>query len=297
VGGTGAGAAGVSSHSAERALSHWWRAYDNSVDHPKLIGLTDQQHRFWFNILCVFSAFDGRLPDIRTTSIKLRMQPRKVIRLMNDLRSAGLLDESNDLIFPHNWNIHQYKSDVSTERVKRFRERSKTVSGNVSETPPDNREQITERKKDSVLRTARGASEDFDDIPGFLERRPPSSDPQVEVVGEDPKARLFRVGKTILTSFGIAEKRTGALIGQWLKTKPDPLGVLAALQFARDQNVAEPVAYVSAVIHGKSNGVSNGQDRRPGESLGDLGRRLAAEARELERAAGVGRANEPFGGH
>jgi hypothetical protein len=32
--------------------------------------------------------------------------------------------------------------------VKRFRERSKTVSGNVSETPPDNREQITERKKD-----------------------------------------------------------------------------------------------------------------------------------------------------
>jgi hypothetical protein len=39
---------------------------------------------------------------------------------------------------PHRWNERQYKSDVSTERVKRFRQRPR----NGSETPP---EQITEQ--------------------------------------------------------------------------------------------------------------------------------------------------------
>lgn len=119
-----------------------------------------------------------------------------------------------------------------------------------------------------------------------------------EPVDEDSRAKLFRLGKTILVSFGIAEKRTGGLIGQWLKAQNDPEGLLAALQFARDRNVAEPVAYVSALIHGKpTNGAANGFDRRPGESLGQLCTRLAAEARKLEAAAGIGRPDAPVRSH
>lgn len=290
-------------------MSRWWRAYDEAVDDPKLIGLSDEQHRFWFNILCVCSAFGGSLPDVRTISIKLRMQPRKVVRLLNDLREAGLLDESNGLITPHNWQSRQYKSDSSVTRVKRYRERRRSVSGNVSVTPPEteNREQRTEKSSEayaSAADAAASATTDFDEIPGFLHR------PQivehdvgltdVEVVDEDPKAKLFRLGKTILVSFGVAEKRTGGLIGQWLKARDDPAGILAAIQFARDQNVAEPVAYVSAVIHGKQkNGASNGHanDRQPGESLEAYCARLADAARELERAAGDRRPDEPFRSH
>ena len=112
-----------------------------------------------------------------------------------------------------------------------------------------------------------------------------------DVVGEEPKARLFRIGKTILVSFGIAEKRTGALIGQWLKTRNDPAGLLAAIQFARDQNVAEPIAYISAVIaKEKSNG--NGK-----QSLVDLAFELAEQARERERAAGIFRPPDIVGSH
>lgn len=107
---------------------------------------------------------------------------------------------------------------------------------------------------------------------------------QVDVVGEDPKARLFRVGKTILVSFGIAEKRTGSLLGQWLKSKNDPAGLLAAIQFARDQNVAEPVAYVSTLVNGK--GKPNGHGK---QDLGELALELADQLRERERAAGIGR--------
>jgi hypothetical protein len=74
-----------------------------------------------------------------------------------------------------------------------------------------------------------------------------------EVVNETPKAKLWRAGKEILISFGVPPDRTGGLIGRWLKTKPDPAGVLAAIQYARDQNVAEPVAYVSVLLSEKSN--------------------------------------------
>jgi hypothetical protein len=45
------------------------------------------------------------------------------------------------------------------------------------------------------------------------------------------------------------------------------------------------------------NGGANGRDRQRGESLGDLGRRLADEARQLEFAAGVGRPDDAVRGH
>jgi hypothetical protein len=99
---------------------------------------------------------------------------------------------------------------------------------------------------------------------------------------DDPKARLFRIGKTILVSFGVAEKRTGPLIGMWLKKRSDAIGVLAALEFARDQNVAEPVAYVSAIINGKRNGTSYK------ERSSEIAFRLAAELRTREGEAEIG---------
>jgi len=107
---------------------------------------------------------------------------------------------------------------------------------------------------------------------------PPS---EVEIVDEDPKAKLFRLGKTVLVSFGVAEKRTGGLLGQWLKARNDPAGLLAAIQFARDQNVAEPVAYVSALVSGKGN--KNGQFGALATAADDLIAR--EEKRELEDAA------------
>jgi hypothetical protein len=113
-----------------------------------------------------------------------------------------------------------------------------------------------------------------------VRRSADSSD--LDVVGEDDRLRLFRLGKTILVSFGVAERRTGVLLGMWLKQRADPAGILAALQFARDHNVAEPVAYVSAIINGKSNGTSNKK------SLSEIAARLASELRAREAQAELG---------
>ena len=56
---------------------------------------------------------------------------------MKILRDSGLIDERRGLLSPHNWHKRQYKSDVSTDRVKRFRKRALEVSVTQEETPPD----------------------------------------------------------------------------------------------------------------------------------------------------------------
>src|SRR5678815_6036994 len=99
-------------------------------------------------------------------------------------------------------------------------------------------------------------------------------------VNEPPKARLFREGKTILVALGVSEKRSGSVIGMWLKHNPDADGILAALVYAYQNNVIEPVAYVTKLLNtgGKTNG-----------NAADRAFKLADQARDLERQAGIDR--------
>lgn len=131
-------------------MSRWWRAYDEAVDDPKLMLLSDRAHRAWFNLMCLASVGDGRLPERKVIELKLRLSPSKTQAVLTELVEAGLIDESDDGLTPHNWNGRQYKSDVSTERVQRFRERER----NVSVTPPENRIQITDTEKKNIRAVA-----------------------------------------------------------------------------------------------------------------------------------------------
>lgn len=123
-------------------MSRWWRAYDEAVDDPKLLLLSDRAHRAWFNLMCLASIGGGRLPERKVMELKLRLAPAKLKVVLDELLAAGLLDQDEAGFAPHNWNGRQYKSDVSTERVKRFRNGQR----NVSVTPPENRVQNTESK-------------------------------------------------------------------------------------------------------------------------------------------------------
>jgi DNA-binding transcriptional ArsR family regulator len=136
-------------------MSRWWRAYDEAVDDPKLQCLSDECFRFWFNLCCVCSINKGDLPPLVHIAFQMRMQERKVVRLLNELRAAGLIDEDNQGSRPHNWHGRQYKSDVSTERVRRLRKQRRNVSSTVSETPPETEtESETEKnKKERSLRS------------------------------------------------------------------------------------------------------------------------------------------------
>jgi hypothetical protein len=121
----------------EGCMSHWWRAHDDAIDNPKLLLLSDRGHRAWFNLCCLTSANGGNLPDLKVILVKIRMSAAKFEAVLRELREADLIEEDEHGMRPHDWNGRQFKSDVSTERVQRFRKRPRNVSSTVSETPPD----------------------------------------------------------------------------------------------------------------------------------------------------------------
>ena len=250
-------------------MARWFRVYDDLVDDPKVQKLPPDLFKSLINLWCLASQNEGRLPSQDDIGFKLRMKPARVAALLADLERLGLIDREGSDARPHNWDARQFKSDVSTERVQRFRKRPRNVSSAVSETPPET-EQIQNQKGSEAYASAAVAA--VNDV--------------AEPADEDAKARLYRIGKTILVSFGVAEKRTGALIGQWLKTGADATGLLAAIQYAREQNVADPVAYVSVILKsGGSNGKSSG---------GDRARELAEQAERAELARGISRPAPTF---
>lgn len=214
--------------------SRWWRAYEEAVDDPKLIMLSDRAHRAWFNLMCVTSANGGTLPDVKIIAIKLRLTLAKTQTVVAEIKSAGLLDETDGVLRPHNWDGRQFKSDVSTDRVKQFRKRqgnvsrngTRNVSGNGHVTPPESdTDSEAEKKKDAATAAPPAAAN------GLF------GDP-------DPDAELFRRGKEL---FG---KEAGGLMVKLKKAKNGSItDARKALETAaRKQN---PREYLGRIIAGR----------------------------------------------
>src|SRR6476469_9994252 len=177
-------------------MSRWWRAYDEAVDDPKLQQLRPELFKAWFNICCVTSQNGGKLPSLSSVAFKLRVKPDKARAIVEELKAADLIDDDGiGNLAPHNWSKRQYESDVSTETVKRFRERSRNVSSAVSETTPDTEtEQIQKQREDS--------------------------DPNGSA--RDIRADLFGKGlKTLAAITGKTPDSCRSLVGKWLKLVND----------------------------------------------------------------------------
>jgi hypothetical protein len=114
-------------------MGRWFRFYDDAINDPKILKLPEASRWHWTALLCIASKNDGILPPIEDVALMLRVKPAAAAAIIAQMKSAGLLDLVDGKYAPHNWSGRQYKSDVSTERVKRFRKRER----NVSETPPD----------------------------------------------------------------------------------------------------------------------------------------------------------------
>jgi DNA-binding MarR family transcriptional regulator len=146
----------------------WFRIHDELVDDPKIQRLDPSQFRALINLWCLASANDGVFPPIDEIAFKLRMKLEKVQRVLTELRAAGLIDDDVRGARPHNWNERQFISDVSTSRVKRFRERRRNVSPAVSETAPET-ETEAERKNPS-----QGNTNSRDETPARANGRMPA---------------------------------------------------------------------------------------------------------------------------
>lgn len=209
-------------------MSRWWRAYDEALDDPKLQGLQGDLFKTWFNVCCLNSANGGTLPTIEHIAFRLRMTTAKAAKAIEDLRAAGLIDADETGMRPHNWNARQYKGDVSTTRVKRFRERHRNGDRNgvkrVSETPPESdTEQIhSSEPKGSAQRLSEN----------------------------DPKKALFERGRQVLGS------NRGGLIAKLLKSfgnEDDPKSIAKARGCIEEASTkANPAEWLGRVLQRKT---------------------------------------------
>ncbi len=119
---------------------YWFRLQNTIIDHPKISRLSDSVFRFWVEVLCIASRYEGEIKEI---SFHLRMRPKRAQVLLDELIKNGLVDCIENRYYPHDWKDWQFKSDLSTERVRRFREKQKfpvsetqneTLHGNATET-------------------------------------------------------------------------------------------------------------------------------------------------------------------
>ena len=108
-------------------MTRWFRIYDEILDDPKVQLLSPEAFKAWVNLLAIASRNDGHIPPVDTLAFALRLSVQDVQSKLDDLILAGLIDIQPDKrLAPHNWARRQWKSDDSTDRVKRHRGKRKS---------------------------------------------------------------------------------------------------------------------------------------------------------------------------
>jgi len=129
-------------------MTRWFRSYADTHRSPKIARLSDRDFRLWHQLLCIASENEGIIPSAEDLKSLLRMRLDHCSAALKRFQDGGLLDELGCGYAPHNWSKRQFKSDTSTERVRKFRGQC-NVSRNVSETPPDTDTDTETEKKES----------------------------------------------------------------------------------------------------------------------------------------------------
>lgn len=113
-------------------MARWFRFYSDAMRHPKIARLSDKDFRLWCELLSVASDRGGKIPHVDDLKHLLRRRLDHLSTGIERLISGGLIVPLIIGYEPHGWDERQYISDISTERVRKHREKC-----NVSETPPD----------------------------------------------------------------------------------------------------------------------------------------------------------------
>lgn len=201
--------------------ARWFRFYIEALDDPKVQTLDGDTFKAWINMLTLTAKHDGKLPPVADIAFALRCDITVVERYIERLSNGGLIDRLNGGVngyhyAPHNWDKRQYKSDTSTDRVKRFRKRSETVTV----TPPETETEI-----------------------------PSSKD---EGAAPDPKKMFWSNAKTYLAPH--VKGDVGARIGKWCKgrTQEQVAEAITASQLA---GAVDPPTYIERVLRGAADEV------------------------------------------
>jgi len=129
----------------------WVRVYADILDDQKVAKMSAKSFKF-FIFLLVFCAESGIGDKILDAAGSICWRFRVTKKAFNDavkeLSSLGIITLKNNDIIINKWDKRQYKSDNSTERVQRYRNKHETLHV----TPPDT-DTDTETDKDTDTHT------------------------------------------------------------------------------------------------------------------------------------------------
>ena len=112
----------------------WLRLYHSTLNSKKCQGLPAREFKFWINCLLVASQNDprGALPPVEELAFLLRLRAPFVLHSLTACERAGLVENKNGHWEMHDWDAHQFESDDINQRVRKFRDKKRNVSGNVT---------------------------------------------------------------------------------------------------------------------------------------------------------------------
>jgi hypothetical protein len=109
-------------------MTQWFRFYGEAINDPKILKLPEVIRWRWVAVLSAASKHEGKIPAADDLALMLRITMQQTIELITILERAKLIDKTKKGYTPHNWPKFQYKSDVSTDRVKKHRNKKRNVS-------------------------------------------------------------------------------------------------------------------------------------------------------------------------
>ncbi len=125
----------------------WIRLYMKLMDDEDVMGLSDAEFKTWVFCLLTTKANGGFLPPNKTLAFKRRKGEVTIQQHIEALTAARLLTEISGELQPTGWKKLQFDSDVSTDRVRRFRNVKRSGNetfqkrlGNGKETPSEIRD-------------------------------------------------------------------------------------------------------------------------------------------------------------
>lgn len=104
----------------------------------KVQTLDAEMFRAWVNLLCMASANKprGYLPPMKQVAYILHVREDEARRVVAELMEAGLVDSIEGQLRPHNWDVRQGRVDLSTERSRRYRQKTKEKLKAADKAPP-----------------------------------------------------------------------------------------------------------------------------------------------------------------
>lgn len=195
----------------------WFRMHAEFATDPKIQCLNETFQRRFVMFLCLQCTGEFERLSLEELAFALRIEPTELQQTIDAFKAKGFLDENGKI---RNWNKRQYKSDSSTERVRKHRlskdETLQKRSSNGHVTPS---ETDTDSEKNSVRAAA-----------------PPSLD-----------ASLFAEGKQI---FG---QSAGGMLNRAIRAKGKPW-LVGIIETCRSKDPEAARAYLSAALNRSTGG-------------------------------------------